>query len=133
MIVLVDRGANHDIAGSDELFLSRSDRKSHPPHNMDHSIDPIERPQLDSHFDELVDYIKSPIQTPHNPGFLMKINLKPKDLTICRNHDQVSIHTIFPDIMDVNIDVSQTQMIMRRNSFRPDVYPMTSGKHFVDT
>ena len=43
---VVDRAANHDLAGSDVLFLFSSDRKPHPPHSMDHSIDPIERSHL---------------------------------------------------------------------------------------
>ena len=34
--------------------------------------------------------------------------------------------------MEVNIDVSQTQVIMGRNSLVPDVHPMTCGNHFVD-
>ena len=100
---------------------------------MDHSIDPIERSQLHCHFDELVDYLDRPIQTPPNLGFLMKIHLKPEDLTICINHDPVSIHTIFPDTIEVNIDVSQRHMIMGRNSLVPVVYPMTSRNQFVDT
>ena len=35
---LVDKGPNHDLAGSVVLFISSSDRKPHQPHNMDHSI-----------------------------------------------------------------------------------------------
>ena len=40
---------------------------------------------------------------------------------------------IFPDTMEVHIDVSQPQAIMGRNSFMPPVYPMTSENHLVDT
>ena len=63
----------------------------------------------------------------------MKIDLKPEDLTICTRHDPVSIHNIFLDTMEVHIDFSQPQVIMERNSVMTDVYPMTSGNHFVDT
>ena len=63
----------------------------------------------------------------------MKIQIKPNDLTIWRNHDPVSIHTIFPEAVEFNIDVSQTQVITWRNSLVPDNYPMTSRNHFVGT
>ena len=71
-------------------ILSSSDTKPHPLDNMDYSIDTIERSPLDPHFDELVVYIDRPIQTHHNLGFLMKIHLEPKDLTICRNNENIS-------------------------------------------
>ena len=99
---------------------------------MDYSIDPIERSQLDPHFDELVGYINAHKNSP-NLGFLLKIHLKSKNLTICTSIDPVPIHIIFPDTRDVNIDVSQTQVIMGRNSLVTDVYPMTSGNYYVDT
>ena len=70
---LVDRGANGDLADSDEILLSRFDRKPHPCDSMDYSIDPIERSQLHPHFDELGDYIHRPTQTPSTLGFLMNI------------------------------------------------------------
>ena len=35
--------------------------------------------------------------------------------------------------MEVHIDVSQSQVIMRRNFLVPDVDPITSENHFVDT
>ena len=37
----VDRGPNHDLAGSDVILLSSFDSKPHPPDNMDYSIYPI--------------------------------------------------------------------------------------------
>ena len=67
---LVDRGPNGDLAGSDVILLSRFDRKAHPPDNMDYSIDPYERSQLDPRFDELVDYINSPSKHLLVLGFL---------------------------------------------------------------
>ena len=114
-------------------LLSRLDRKPHPLDKMDYSFDPIGRAQLDPHLDELVEYITRPIHTPPNLGFLLKIHLRSKDLTIYRSHDPVPVHTIFPDTMEVNIDVQQTQVIMGRISLVTDVYPMTSRNHFVDT
>ena len=48
------------------ILLSSFDTRPHPPDNMDYSIDPIERSQLDPNFNELVDYIDRPIQTPLN-------------------------------------------------------------------
>ena len=53
---LVNRGANHDLTGSDVIFLSIFDSTPHQPDNMDYSIDPIERSQYDPHYNELVDY-----------------------------------------------------------------------------
>ena len=35
-------------------------------------------------------------------------------------------------MMEVHIDVSQPQVIMGRNSFLPEVYPMTSDYHLAD-
>ena len=48
----------------------------------------------------------------------MKIHLRSTDLVlnIHRTHDPVSICTIFPDTMEVNIDVSQTQVIGERDT-----------------
>ena len=80
-----------------------------------------------------VDYNDRPIQTPPNFGFLMKMHLKPNNLTLCTCHDLVSVHPIFPDNMEFHIDVSQPQVILGRNSFMPDIYPMTSDYHFVDS
>ena len=107
---MVDRGANSDLAGSDVILLSRFDRKPPPLDNMDYSIDPIERSQLDPHLDELVDYIHRPIQTPDTLGFLMEIHLNSTDLfsNVTRSHEPVPMHTIFPDTMEVNIAVPQT-------------------------
>ena len=60
------------------------------------------------------------------------MHLKPNNLTLCTSHDPVSVHTIFPDTIEVHIDVSQPQVIMGRSSFMPDVYPMTNDYHLVD-
>ena len=69
---------------------------------------------------------------PPNFVFLMKIDLKPNNLTLCTNHHPVSVYTIFPGTMEVHIDVSQPQVIMGRSLFIPDVYPMTSDYHLGD-
>ena len=60
------------------------------------------------------------------------MHLKLNNLTLCTSHDPVSVHTIFPNTTEIHIDVSQPQVIMRRNSIMPDVYPMTSDYHLVD-
>ena len=65
------------------ICLSGFDATTHPPDNMDYSIDPIERSQFDPHFNELVDYIDRPIQTSPNFGFHMKIHLNPNNLALC--------------------------------------------------
>ena len=65
----------------------------------------------------------------------METHLRSTDLAlnIPRSHEAAAICTIFLDTMEVNIEVQQTQVIMGRNSLVTDVYPMTSGKPFVDT
>ena len=66
---------------------------------MDCSIDPVERSQLDPHFDDLVDYINRSIETPPTLGFLMEIHLKSTDLVlnVYRNDEPVAKHTVFSD------------------------------------
>ena len=71
----VKRGTNHALLGSDVILLFSFDSTPHPPENMDYPIDPIKRPQLDPHFNELFDYIDKTIQTPPDFGFLMKIQV----------------------------------------------------------
>ena len=44
---LVGGGVNQDLTGSDVILLSIFSSTPHPPDNMDYSIDPIERSQLD--------------------------------------------------------------------------------------
>ena len=102
------------------ILVSSFDTTVHPPDNMDYSIDPIERSQFDPHFNELVDYIDRPIQTPPNFCFLMKIHLKPNNLTLCTSGDTVSVHTIFPDTMELHIDVSQPQVILHARCLSND-------------
>ena len=92
---LVNRGANHDLAGTDEILLSSFDSTPHRPGNMDYSIDPMQDLNLTLIFNELVDYIDRPMKTPSNFGFLMKIHLTTNDITFCPSHDPVSIHPIF--------------------------------------
>ena len=132
---MVDRGANGDLAVSDVILWSRFDRKVHPPDNMDYSIDSNERSQLDPHFDELGDYINRPVQMPSTLGFLMKQHLISTDqvLNVPRSNEPVATHTIFTDTLEVAIDVQQTQEFMERDCLVTDIYPMTSGKHFVNT
>ena len=74
---------------------------------MDFSIDPVERSQLDPHCYQPVYYIDKPIQKPPNFGSVMKLHLKQNNLTFSTRLGPVSIQTIFPDTMDVHIDVSQ--------------------------
>ena len=37
----------------------------------------------------------------------MKLHLKPNNLTLCTSHDPVSVHTVFPDTIEVHIDVTE--------------------------
>ena len=126
------RGANHDLVASDVIPLSSFDSTPPPPDKMDYFIDPTERSQSVPHSNEFVDYIDRSFKMPPNFSFLMTLLIKPNNLTLCTSNGPVSVHTIFPDIMEVYIDVSQLQAIMRRNSFMPNVSPMTSDYHHVD-
>ena len=98
------------------------------PENLDLKIFDVLRESGILKFQKSRFLLKSSNSTPH-----MEKVLKPRDLTLYRSHDPVPIHTIFPYTLEVSIDVSQTQVIMGRNSLVSDVYPMTSGNHFVHT
>ena len=130
---LVNRRVYHDLACLDVILLSSFDSTPHPPDNMDYSIDPIERSQYDAHLMNLLIALIDPSKHLLIFGFLMKIHLKPNNLTLWTSHDQVSVHTIFPDTMEVHIDVSQLTTCHYGEKFlHTRCYPMTGDYPLVD-
>ena len=65
----------------------------------------------------------------------MKRHLKSRNpaLNVPRRHEPVATDTIFSDTPAVDSDVKQEQVIVGRDSLVADVYPMKSGKQFVNT
>ena len=54
-------------------------------------------------------------------------------LNVLRRHEPVATYTIFPDTPAVDSGVKQAQVFVGRDSWVADVYPMKSGKQFVNT
>ena len=67
--------------------------------------------------------------------FPMKRHLKSRnpELNIHRRHEPVATDTIFSDTSAVDSGVKQAQVFVGRDSLVADVYPMKSGKQFVNT
>ena len=67
--------------------------------------------------------------------FHMKRHLKSRNpaLNVPRKHEPVSTDTIFSDTPAVDSGVKQAQVFVGRDSLVADVYPMKSGKQFVNT
>ena len=67
--------------------------------------------------------------------FPMKRHLKSRNpaLNIPRRHEPVATDTIFSDTSAVDSGVKQAQVFVGRDSLVADVYPMKSGKQFVNT
>ena len=65
----------------------------------------------------------------------MKRHLKSRNpaLNVPRRHEAVAMDTIFPDTPAVDSGVKQAQVFVGRDSLVTDVYPMKSGKQFVNT
>ena len=68
-------------------------------------------------------------------SFPMKRHLKSRNsaLNVPRRHEPVATDTIFSDTSAVDSGVKQAQVFVRRDSLVEDVYPMKSGKQFVNT
>ena len=68
-------------------------------------------------------------------SFPMKRHLKSRNpaLNVPRRHEPVATDAIFSDTPAVDSGVKQAQVIVGRDSFMADVYPMKSGKQFVST
>ena len=68
-------------------------------------------------------------------SFPMKRHLKSRSpaLNVPRRHEPVSTDTTFSDTPEVNHGVKKAQVFMGRDSLATDVYPMKSGKQFVNT
>ena len=68
-------------------------------------------------------------------SFPMKRHLKSRNpaLNVPRRHEPVATDTIFSDTPAVDSGVKQTQVFVGRDSLVADVYPMKSGKQFVNT
>ena len=65
----------------------------------------------------------------------MKRHLKSQNpaLNVPRRHEPVAPDTVFSDTPAVDSGVKHTQVFGGRDSLVADVYPMKSGKQFVDT
>ena len=67
--------------------------------------------------------------------FPMKRHLKSRNpaLNVPRRHEPVATDTIFSDTPAVDSGVKQAQVFVGRDSLVADVYPMKSGKQFINT
>ena len=54
-------------------------------------------------------------------------------LNVPRRHESVAPDTIFSDTPAIDSGVNQAQGFVGRDSLAADVYPMNSGKQFVNT
>ena len=54
-------------------------------------------------------------------------------LNVPRRHDAVVIDTVYCDTLAVNNGVKQAQCFVGKESLVSDIYPMRSGKQFVNT
>ena len=54
-------------------------------------------------------------------------------MNVPRRHEPVATDTIFSDTPEVDSDVKQAQVFVWRDSLVADVYPMKTGKQFVNT
>ena len=54
-------------------------------------------------------------------------------MNVPRRHEPVATDTIFSDTPAVDSGVKQVQVFVGRDSLVADVYPMKSGKQFVNT
>ena len=68
-------------------------------------------------------------------SFPMKRHFKSRNpaLNVPRRHEPVATDTIFSDTPAVDSAVKQAQVFVGRDSFMADVYPMISGKQFINT
>ena len=68
-------------------------------------------------------------------SFPMKRHLKSRNqaLNVPRRHESVATDSIFSDTPAVDSGVKQPQVFVGRDSLVADVYPMKSGKEFVNT
>ena len=68
-------------------------------------------------------------------SFPMKRHLKSRNpaLNVPRRHELVATDTIFSDTPAVDSGVKQAQVFVGRDLLVADVYPMKSGKQFVNT
>ena len=64
----------------------------------------------------------------------MERHLKSRNpaVNVPRRHEPVATDTIFSDIPAVDSGVKQGQVFVGRDSLVADVYPMKSGKQFVN-
>ena len=65
----------------------------------------------------------------------MERNLKSRNpaLNVPRRHEAVATDTVYSDTPAVDSGVKQAQCFIGKESLVSDIYPMRSGKQFVDT
>ena len=67
--------------------------------------------------------------------FLMKRHLKSRNLAlnVPRRHEAVATHTHYSDTPAIDSGVKLAQLFVGKDSLLSDIYPMRSGKQFVNT
>ena len=65
----------------------------------------------------------------------MKKHLKSRNpaLNVPRRHEAVATDTVYSDTPAVDTGVKQAQLFVGKESLVSDIYPMRSGKQFVNT
>ena len=85
--------------------------------------------------DTITDTFKHTTQWRASVGtFPMKKHLKSRNtLNIPRRHEAVATDTVYSDTPAVDSGVKQAQLFVGKESLVSDIYPMRSGKQFVNT
>ena len=65
----------------------------------------------------------------------MKSHLKSRNpaVNVPRRHEAVATDTVYSDTPAVDSEVKQAQLFVGKDSLVSDIYPMQSGKQFVNT
>ena len=61
------------------------------------------------------------------------LNSRNPALNVPRRHEAVAIDTVYSDTPAVDSGVKQAQLVVGKDSLISDIYPMRSGKQFVNT
>ena len=66
---------------------------------------------------------------------LVASNMKSRNpaLNVSRRYEAVTTDTVCSDTSGVDSGVKQAQLLVGKESLVSDIYPMRSGKHFVNT
>ena len=64
---------------------------------------------------------------------LLSLTSRNPALTVSRRHEAVAMDTVYSDTPAVDSDVKMAQLFVGKESLVSDIYPMRSGKQFVNT